>query len=99
MQLMVFTCSAWEVESQVPLEGCTGGHLGNLPGPIPHLIGEESQGQRGSSRVIQLGRTEPGISSNVFSLLGSSYKGSHTTGLAALEVSGSKETLWLMHVN
>lgn len=45
------------------------------------------------------GRTKPGISSDVFSLLGRSHKGSHTTGLAALEVSGSKETLWLMHVN
>lgn len=41
------------------------------------------------------GEAETGLSPNVFSLLGRSHKGSHTTGLAVLEISGNRETLWL----
>lgn len=93
----------WEVESQTPWEDELVVTLAIYLVQAPLNRGGESSPKGHSqghiARVIQPGRSRARLSSDVLSLLGISYKGSHPTDLAALEVSGSKETLWLMNAN
>jgi hypothetical protein len=69
--MLTSTCSNWLSGLWVPLvlsnlrtlslslNFRTGGHLGNQPGPSPHVKGTETQVQRDISRVIQPARSRP----------------------------------------